>query len=81
MPIGIFFFFGVCLKINCEVKTITTIYSEERSVYFFKLHFMTPLSSRHLEIIDQDGWTENMFWLQYNKTFRFKSARASIVEG
>lgn len=69
------------LKINCEVKTITTIYSEKRNVYFFKLHFITPLSSRHLEIIDQDGWTENMFWLQYSKAFRFKSARASIVEG
>lgn len=34
---------------------------------YFKLRFMSPLSSRHLEILHQDRWTESMFWLQNNR--------------
>lgn len=42
---------------------------------------MTPLSFRHLQILDQEGWTESMFWLQCNKAFRLKSVGGSTVEG
>lgn len=40
---------------------------------------MTPLSFTHSQTLDPEGWTESMFWLQYNKAFRLKSAKVSIV--